>query len=335
MYPLHRLDERKLPESFDGVVITCDVDKTYLDTDFESLTGLLTIPMEWAEDKQTVAGMAPVLRALRFGPGKQSAQTPFYFLTASPPFLMKELYRKMLMDGIQWDGITSKDWGTILLKRRKPAWLGRQVAFKLCALLHQRTYLPKNAREILIGDDAETDAVAYTLYADLVAGNIHGNELGTILTDEGCDTDERDEVMETYNDLDFRGEAVEYIYIYLVKGTGPAAFTRFGKDLIPCRSPFQIALHLALGGSIKSQAVIDSARDLIKKQKTDVSGLSEQVSDGLSRSIFSLKKLSKLREILLKSLIVKPEAFEHKKNAAEKRPSRSIEPDRWYSPGSR
>ena len=66
-YPLNRSQERTYPEDFQGDIFYWDIDKTYLATDFRSLRGLLTIPLEMAIDKRAIAGADTLLRALRRG----------------------------------------------------------------------------------------------------------------------------------------------------------------------------------------------------------------------------------------------------------------------------
>jgi hypothetical protein len=304
MYPLRRQDERILDPKYSGVVVTCDVDKTYLDTDFKSMSGLLTIPLEWAEDKKTVVGMAPVLRALRFGPGDANAQVPFYFLTAGPPFLVRELKRKMLLDRVQADGITSKDWVAILIKRRRPAWIKRQVAYKLCALFHQRAALPKSAKEILIGDDMEADAFIYSLYARIISGDIAVDDLDVILEKNGCDNEERNEVRKASSTLSYRTDAVLRIYIYLAAGSDPSVFDQYGKKLIPCQSPFQQAVHLVQEGLVRPETAAESAEDLILRKAADPQTLAAQLDEGISRLIYNPKTLSTLRAQLVKERLL-------------------------------
>ncbi|MBZ0270466.1 hypothetical protein K8I61_00405 [bacterium] len=332
MYPLVRHDERTLPAEYAGRVITCDVDKTYLESDFESWLGLAIIPMEKAEDKRAIAGMAPVLRELRHGGAIENAQTPFFFLTASPPFIMKEVYRKMLIDGVQCDGVTCKDWRQILFKRKKPAWLRRQLPYKVSALLHQRTRLPESAREILIGDDAEADARAYALYADILAGRVNEAELSEILRRERCDAEEKAEVIEAFRAVKPPGERVERIYIYLEKRTDPKIFAPFSSDLVACRSAFQMAVHMTLGGLVRAQAAVDSARAMLAIDHACRDDLAEDLAEGVRRGIFGAADLAPLHDELVAENLVTP--LETFPEIVEKSlfPKRAERQGRWYLP---
>ncbi|MCZ7585996.1 MAG: hypothetical protein M5R36_23210 [Deltaproteobacteria bacterium] len=331
MYPLRRVDERSLPKDAAGCVFTCDVDKTYLETRFSSARGLIRIPFEWAEDKKAVPGMAPVLRAIRFGPGRRNRQVPFYFLTASPPFLARELMRKMLRDGVQADGITFKDWGAILAHRR-PGWIRRQTAYKLCALLHQRTFLPDKTQEILIGDDAESDAVAYALYADICAGRLGGDALDAILAREKCDGRERREVLGASANIGRTAERVRRAYILLARGSDPRAFLPFGDGIVACRGPFQLACHLAVEGLVRPRAAEEAAKELIAAKRADIDSLTEEAADGLRRSLFTAEKFEQLAKPLRDGGLIKE--FEAPDPSPRwTAPRRENRGGIWYPPG--
>ena len=114
-YPLSQDEQREYVNGFDGDVFVWDIDKTYLDTHFSSMKGMARIPVEFAIDKRAIPGMPEVLRGLRRGPGPGFACAPLYFVSASPPQIRGVVQRKMLMDGVEYDGIIFKDW----LKQQK------------------------------------------------------------------------------------------------------------------------------------------------------------------------------------------------------------------------
>ncbi len=156
--------DRVVDADFAGDVYVWDIDKTYLDTRFSSLRGLLAIPFELAVDKNNVAGTVPVLRALRAGPDpKEPRFAPLYFVSGSPPHLRDVVEKKMILDGVQFDGITFKDQLGLLLSGR-PSAITEQVGYKLNALLTLRRQLPPprpagepTVRFSLFGDDVEKD----------------------------------------------------------------------------------------------------------------------------------------------------------------------------------
>ena len=136
-FPVHTVSKRDYPSGWAGEVFTCDIDRTYLDTRFSSLKGLARIPFEGALDKVTIPGMAQLLKEVRRGPDDVSRHTPIYFVSASSTQLRRVLERKFLLDGIEFDGTTFKDWGR-LLRRGKLRGLKKQVAFKLAALAESK-----------------------------------------------------------------------------------------------------------------------------------------------------------------------------------------------------
>ncbi len=298
MYPLIRKDDRPLSPDYHGLVITCDVDKTYLDTDFKSLKGLCAIPLEWAEDKLALPGMAPLLRGFRFGGEENDDLTPFYFLTASPPFLARALARKMLLDGVQSDGLTCKDWKRVLFVRRKPRWLKHQLSYKLSALLNQRRALPRDAREILIGDDVETDALAYAVYADLISGNMDERALIRLARTEGCDEEEIHEILEAYHALELPGDRVEWIYILLEQGSPPALFRTFGDHLTACRGAFQLALHAVCRKTVRFRHLPRVARDIVARGRNTPEGLVSEIEDGVARGFLDPERCRPIHEEL-------------------------------------
>lgn len=260
-FPVHRHVERTLPRSWGGEVLVCDVDRTYLATRFSSLRGLFRIPFEFAVDKQDIAGMAALLRELRRGPGPASRCTPLYFISASPAQLMPVLQRKMLLDGVEWDGMTFKDWKGVLRSLR-PARFREQLGFKLTALLLGRTELPV-ARELLIGDDLESDPLAFALYADLLAGRLQPGEVVRILVRHGVARDDASAAVALAPAPGPPGAGgVSRAYIRMERSVSPDTFLDCWPGLVACRGAFQMALSLWAGGQIGSAGVIRVAWDL-------------------------------------------------------------------------
>jgi hypothetical protein len=170
---MERTNDRPLPPDYSGPVDIWDIDKTYLLTEFERLRDLVRGAIELAIDKRARPGAAALLRALRRGPGMTSARTPLYFVSASPPELRRVIEGKMLLDGVEWDGIAFKDQ-LALVRSGRFREVRRHVAYKLSALLAYRAEWPAGAREWLFGDDAESDPDVFTTYARIRAGELRG-----------------------------------------------------------------------------------------------------------------------------------------------------------------
>ena len=150
-----------------SVQFVCDIDKTYLETQFESLANIAKIAFEDARDKITVRGASELLLALRWGDMDDlSAESlkfprPLHFVSSSPPQLRQVLEEKLTLDGLDWTSDTFKNQAYNLRKRRFDL-LRHQVAYKSAAILHlisgQSEHHPSY---YLLGDCAESDAYIY------------------------------------------------------------------------------------------------------------------------------------------------------------------------------
>jgi len=291
-YPLSTEDERELPEGYAGPAFIWDIDKTYLSTAFSSLRGLLSIPLEFAVDKIAIPGMPEVIRALRRGPGEGYEGSPLYFVSASPPQLRGVLEHKMLMDGVEYDGITSKDWLRCLLEGR-PGRLREQVGFKICALLSGRLNRPMS-REYLFGDDVEDDTAAFDLYARMINGEISPGEAADAMRSEGVKRDDRRCAFALLETLPRKLGRVERFYIHLARNTPPEKFAEYGDRVVPVRGAGQLALSLFESGLVDSSAVEDVFEAIEVKSRSPEELVTLVTSDALARGLVSGEKFSSL-----------------------------------------
>ena len=251
-FPVDRVDNRVFADGWAGTVVICDIDRTYLNTRFSSLKGMARIPVEFAVDKRDIAGMVPLLQELRRGPAADSRFTPLYFLSASPPQMRSVLERKMLMDGIEHDGTTFKDWPAVL-RSGKLRRFKEQLGFKITALLHGRMALPRGAREVLIGDDLESDPLAFALYADILAGRVPLEGLPRLLTGLGVGRQDAWGIADLKRMLpDVDG--VQRAFIRLERNE-PEALHAFFPGVLPCRDAFQMALAMHADGMLSTAGV--------------------------------------------------------------------------------
>lgn len=259
-YPLSVGNDRVLPPEYAGPVFVWDIDKTYLSTAFSSWRGLARVPVEFAVDKRAIPGMPEVLRGLRRGPGESFECRPLYFISASPPFLRGTIEGKMLLDGVEHDGITFKDWTRTLLELR-PGRLFEQLGFKMAALLRGRLDRPK-AREYLFGDDYEKDAEAYALYARWLRGELSPGDLDAALAAGGVAEDDRKAILALAERLSEPKGGVGKIYIHLEKKTPPQAFKKFGSNLVAVKGALQLALAL-FQERLVDQGCVRAVRDAV------------------------------------------------------------------------
>ena len=241
-YPLNVTDERRFDQGYDGPVFVWDIDKTYLSTHFSSPKGMMRIPIEFAVDKKAIAGMPQILRGLRQGPGPAYEGLPLYFVSASPPQLKSVITKKMLLDGVEYDGIIFKDWIRSLAQLR-PGRLQEQVGFKLCALITARQPRPRSV-EYLFGDDVEQDALAFYLYARILTGEMPPGRAEIAMKEAGVPRDDRHCVRTLLDRLDRPLGSVERIYIHLETKTPPEQFAKFGSLVRPVKGSYQLALAL-------------------------------------------------------------------------------------------
>ncbi|MES2745437.1 MAG: phosphatase domain-containing protein [Bdellovibrionota bacterium] len=146
------------------IQVICDIDKTYIETRFETPIAMLKIAFENAEQKVTVTGAPVALLAARWGNfyGGDTRLEPnaIHFLSASPPQLRRVIRSKLAIDGLDWTSDTFKNQA-YNIKTRKLKFLKQHVAYKTATILKQMSLAPKDARFILIGDNAELDAFIY------------------------------------------------------------------------------------------------------------------------------------------------------------------------------
>ncbi|RMG11429.1 MAG: hypothetical protein D6729_18025 [Deltaproteobacteria bacterium] len=259
---LERTNDRRLPEDYTGDILLWDIDKTYLETHFSSWRGLLAIPFEFAIDKSPLPGAVPLLRALRHGPGDEPRLTPLYFVSGSPPELRPVITKRMILDGVEYDGITFKDQLGLLLAGRVRE-ITRQVGYKLEALLRYRLELPAGARWLCFGDDVESDAEIFALFGEVCAG-LRGGALDGRLRSYGVHADQIRECIALAERLPITPDPVERIFIHLSGGSDPARFD--DPRVVAAYSYLQTALVLLQMERIRPEAVTAVAKDLRRRR---------------------------------------------------------------------
>ncbi|MFM8411126.1 MAG: phosphatase domain-containing protein [Alphaproteobacteria bacterium] len=244
------------------VVFRWDLDKTYLRTKFESLRKLVLIPFEAATEKVHLPGVPQLMGGLRRSALARGDRPFVFFLSASPPQIGAEIRKKLALDGIEYDGIIFKDQLRNLVRGRFRS-MREQVGYKLGELLRGRRDGPR-AREVLFGDDWESDPVIYSLYADVLAGRLGGDRLAGLLGRLDVDRDSIRRIDGLARTLAGDGPAddVLRIYINLERRTPPGRFRAFGPRLVPAFNYFQTALSLYEVGVLDAVGLGEVARAL-------------------------------------------------------------------------
>jgi hypothetical protein len=195
---------RILPEDYSDYIVTSDIDQTYLATDLHSKAGKLAALFETAEQKRALPGMPELYRRLR----KDLNDAPLIFISASPHFFRRTLFATVKKHNIEFEsihlkylegtikGVLDKIIGTTFnpvdllsggfrsAMRRVQKFLGAsyqslfdQMAYKLSILLQSRLYMPTHTKEILLGDNTESDYMIFTLYQLILLQDWEADEL--------------------------------------------------------------------------------------------------------------------------------------------------------------
>lgn len=300
-FPIHRVCYRTLDPDFTGAVFVADIDRTYLMTRFSSLRGMARIPFERAEHKQDIEGMARLFREIRSGPDSQTRDTPLFFVSASPRQLRPVIEKKMVLDGIGFDGTTFKDWGKVVGKMRLHR-LREQIGFKLTALVTNRAELPVGAHEYLLGDDLEHDPLTYCIYADLLAGRIPASDAPRVLELNGVLATDARAIVEALRALR-PGRGVHRALIRLERHAEPEALIDFAPGVVPCTGAFQMAITLWRLGCIGRAAIGRVASEMIHR-KVPPDRLAQRLADLVRRAVIDRDDGESIaRELAEKSLV--------------------------------
>jgi hypothetical protein len=243
-------------------VYVWDLDKTYLDTSWASLSELWRTALEKAFQKKNIPGTATLVRALRAGWEDNRGQLafPIYFITASPPQMEEKITQKLTIDDIKPLGAFYKD----NLRNWKPSrwWrLTKQVGFKVQSLLQLRTRLKEDVRQVLWGDDSESDAIIYSLYSDICARRWTEKQLIEILSRLHVIGEQTETILDLQDQIPVH-DPVEKIYINLATDTDPEYYLKFGRRCVPTINSLQASLDLFQDGRLSVARVLEVARDM-------------------------------------------------------------------------
>jgi hypothetical protein len=279
-----------------------DLDKTYLRSDFQSVRELVRTARKTAEERENIPGSAALIRGIRDG-APAGEKHLIFFVSGSPEQLRGVIERKFALDGFAPDGFEMKATVSDIIRGRFRV-LRNQIPYKLAALLRGRSDAPVGTTETLIGDDAESDALIYSLYADLLSGKIPESLLPTILRRAGAYEDQVRAIMHHAGAV-VHESAVKRIIIHLDQHTPPAAFYDFAPLAVPIYNHLQTALQLNLDGTLPASVVYEVAAELISAYGFDVQKLVNSGEDLLRRR--RAHPSQETLEILARALVELPE----------------------------
>lgn len=277
-----------------AITFRWDLDKTYLRTEFESLRKMVRIPFEAGADKVHLPGVPQLIQQLRASAERRGQRAYVYFLSASPPQIGAAIEEKLALDGVAYDGIRFKDQLGHLVRGRWGS-LTEQVGYKLGELLAARARGPASAREVLFGDDWESDPLIYSIYADVLAGEIDGEMLGRVLEAVGVARSSVVRIVERAEPL--YGSAlgvVEKIFINLERRTPPSRFRSYGPRLVPTFNTVQAAAALYGAGHIDLDGVLAVATAILGPEGGAGHRLRNSIDDLTRRGHLDLESRDRL-----------------------------------------
>lgn len=270
-----------------------DLDKTYLQTNFDTIKDLITTFRQKAEDKVAVAGAAALLRAL-LDPRERSHRR-VTFISGSPRQMRKVLTAKLSLDGVEPDMFILKPNLENLLRGRFRALRG-QVGYKLKALLLSHM-AAEHVDEYLFGDDAEQDAFIYSVYADILAGRLDAVALAAILATCKVYRHDVDEIMAYHRQLFASGEVVRRIFIHLERRSPLDRFTPYGARVVAIYNYFQGAVVLFELGALEPRGVL-SVIEAMAPQGYTPERLANSLQDLMRRGVMQFETVRRLSEVL-------------------------------------
>ncbi|MCB0385471.1 MAG: hypothetical protein KDD43_08765 [Bdellovibrionales bacterium] len=281
-------------------VYVWDLDKTYLDTRFETLGGLWRTVVEKAFQKKNVPGTGALARALKknWEEIHEEAANEFaiYFITASPPQLERKIYEKLVFDGIYPFGIYFKD--NLQNLQPKRWWrLTQQVGYKLQALLSLRLRLDNDVRFVMWGDDSESDAVIYSLFSDICTRRLETDELREVMKSLHVVGSQMDVIFDLQEQIPST-DPVDKVYINLAEDTDADYYVKFGRRTLPTYCSFQTALDLFQDKRLDGDLVVRVAQDLITNFGYTYDELERYLDDMIRRQRIGEEALVDLLPVL-------------------------------------
>lgn len=263
-YKLTRLVDHRYWErsgAADAQHVICDIDKTYLETEFENLLRMIRIAFEAATDKITVTGASEVLLTARWGArdstSKNGYPRPLHFVSSSPPQLRGVLEEKLMLDGLDWSSDTFKNQ-VYNIRMRRMDLLRQHVAYKSLAILRLVLSSGANARFYLLGDNAESDAYIYTGIKLLLDGRLSRDGYRRYLEAAGV---EAQAAMDVVSDMPLaKGQTIAAILIRNVPGYQFVRTAPLTDAVQTFDNFYQAALLLAAHGLIEPEALWDLTR---------------------------------------------------------------------------
>lgn len=286
------------------VVYIWDLDKTYLDTSIDSLSGLFSTIFEKAFTKKNVPGTPDIIRSLARYRKKhfEEESFPLFFVSASPPQMESKVYEKFILDEIRPIGMFYKD-NLKNLAPKKLLFLKKQIGYKVQSLLQLRTRLSDNVKMICFGDDSESDATIYNLFSDICSRRHTESQLTTLLEDLAVNYAQIDEILRLQNIIPIQ-DPVEKIYINLATDTDPEYYLKYGRRTLPTYNSFQVALDLVQDQRLSLEELGFIANGLMEKYKFTAEQLAHAFDELIRRRVLGLSSYEMIKNYFIEKKII-------------------------------
>ncbi|MFT4979979.1 MAG: hypothetical protein ACI8S6_005891, partial [Myxococcota bacterium] len=228
--------------------------------------------------KRAVPGAPSLLRGL-----SRDEQARIFILSGSPTQMRDVLEEKLRLDGVRFESLILKDNLGNLRRGRFRAIRG-QFGYKLPSLLASRLDITADVRETLFGDDAEVDALIYSVYADIMAGRLTPAQVSRILEAAGAYPDRIELALGALSELSIgEDDVVEDVFIHLERSSPPHRFAALGHRVVPVFSWWQAALVLHERGRLDGESLASVMEEIIEAETLSVWGLSGLAQDLVRR----------------------------------------------------
>lgn len=268
------------PLSISRTVFRWDLDKTYLRTEFDTVRDLVRTAFEGAAQKRAVPGASALLREIGL-----AGPAGVHILSGSPEQMRRVLESKLRLDGIRWDSFVLKP-SLARLIRGQFRFLKDQVGYKLSRLLDARAAEQNPDDEVLFGDDSESDAFVYTLFAELCAGHVTEAVLRDVLLAARVHEEDIPLIVAASKRVAQR-DSCRKIFIHLDRVSPVDDFGVYGVRVCAFYNYFQPALVLYELGALEVGAVFRVGAELVRVNAFGPDALVGSVFDLVSRGQLS------------------------------------------------
>ena len=281
-----------------------DIDKTYLETDFESLSGLWKAATENASEKISADGVVPLVKALQRNPHSQ-----LVFLSGSPKQMQSVLLKKFELDGIEVDKILLKD-SLRAIRTGHFADIKNQFGHKLLHLLEHRVDVQSSEcakTEYLFGDDVEQDALIYLTYRLILEGKVRWQELKRLAKITGCYSNSIDRIRTVFSKVEVQKRTVRSVFIRLTKHIQPDWMSNLIPHIYPVHTWSQASMILLLDGVLG----VDDVHEVCRDESLSTIHIGNLIQDIQIRGLVSPQQSRQLQSLLVVNRDVLPLDFVH------------------------